>query len=96
MLDLTDAILTRHLVRLNYDGYGRVVEPHAYGLTKDGQHILLAWQISGGSVHNEPVGWKMLRLDETRGLQVLGETFPGPRPDYKRGNRAMWQIYSQL
>jgi hypothetical protein len=96
VLDLCDAILTRHLVRLNYEGYQRTVEPHAVGDSSKGAKLLLAWQIAGGSVHNEPVGWKMLSLDETRGIQVLAETFPGPRPDYRRGNKAMKRIDCQL
>jgi hypothetical protein len=83
---IVGAIHDRHLIRLTYDGYTRTVEPHAYGVTQEGHDLLSAWQVAGGSVHNEPVGWKNLRLDGTHGLLVLDETFPGPRQGYNREN----------
>jgi hypothetical protein len=41
------------------------------------------WQDCGGSVSGERAGWKLLRLDETRGLQILDEPSEAPRPQYK-------------
>jgi hypothetical protein len=54
------------------------------------------WQVRGGSVHHEPVGWKMLRLDETTGVALLNERSQAPRPGYKRGDRDMQRIVCQL
>lgn len=42
------------------------------------------WQVRGGSVSGERAGWKLLRLDETRGLQILDEPPEAPHPQYKR------------
>jgi hypothetical protein len=55
------------------------------------------FQISGASDSGEPYGWKLLRVDEIRGLDILEEHFSGPRSGYKRGDKAMdKQIYCEL
>ncbi len=92
---LCEAIRTKRCVELRYDGYRRLVEVHAYGVTKAGHDIMLVWQVSGGSVHSEPTNWKMLRLDETSGVSLSTETSQAPRTDYRRGNKAMQTIYCQ-
>ncbi|MEP0325112.1 hypothetical protein [Bauldia litoralis] len=84
--------------RLNvvYDGYSRVVEVHAVGETKKGDEVMRVWQVRGGSVSNEPEGWKLLRLDEATSFGVLDERSLAPRNDYRRDDRVMARIYCQL
>jgi len=91
-----EAIAKKRCLEIAYDGYRRVVEVHACGLTSEGHHVMRVWQLRGGSVHNEPIGWKLLRLDETRGLSLLDEKSAAPRPKYRRGDRAMAQIFCQV
>lgn len=93
---ICEAIRNHGCLELIYDGYRRVVEPHAYGVSKDGHELLRAYQVAGGSVSHEPVGWKLLRVDEALGIQRNGETFSGSRPSYRRGDKAMEHIYCQL
>ncbi len=83
------ALAARRRLELRYDGYSRVVEVHAVGLSKEGHWLMSVWQTRGGSVHNEPIGWKMMRLDQSVSAHILDEKSMAPRPGYKRGDRAM-------
>jgi hypothetical protein len=48
------------------------------------------------SVSNEPVGWKLLRLDEATGAIVTHQKSLAPRPEYKAGDPVMKVITCQL
>lgn len=93
--EIVQAIAQRRLMELSYDGLRRTVEPHAYGVTAHGHEVIRVWQTSGGSANGEPTGWKLLRVDEAR-VTALGERFEGPRPGYKRGDKAMSRIFAEL
>jgi len=93
---ICDAIREQLCLELSYDGYARVVEPHAYGVTKAGNAVVRVWQVRGGSAHNERAGWKLLRVDETRAIKLLDEKSQAPRPGYKHGDKAMQRIYCQV
>ena len=64
-------------------------------LTKEDNDAMRVWQVAGGSVSNEPVGWKLLRLDEATGANLTTERCLAPRHGYKRGDRAMERIMAQ-
>lgn len=83
-------------LEVRYDGFIRVVEVHAVGVTAEGHAIMRVWQARGGSVSHEPVGWKLLRLDETWGVAILDEASEAPRQGYRRGDSAMRRIVCQL
>jgi hypothetical protein len=91
-----DALNSGLVLELSYDGYFRCVEVHAVGRTKDGNEVMRVWQVSGGSVSNEPIGWKLLRLDEAIGASVSKTKSEAPRNGYRRNDRAMWRIYCQI
>jgi len=90
------ALAQKRLLEIRYDGFVRCVEVHACGLTKDGNAVIRVWQVRGGSVHNEPIGWKLLRLDEAIALAILDEASHAPRPGYRRGDKAMARIICQI
>lgn len=95
-LTIKSAIEHRQLLLLQYHGYTRTVEPHAYGVNKDRVEKLRCYQVSGGSASFEPAGWKILNVSEIWTLTATETRFERERHGYKRGDKAMQQIYAQL
>lgn len=91
-----DALSKSSCLRLNYDGFHRIVEVHAVGISTAGRAIMRVWQVRGGSVHNEPVGWKLLRLDEATSVALTEERSLAPRAGYKRNDKDMTKIFCQI
>ncbi len=93
---LIAAINERRTIRLNYHPGARTIEPHAYGTGSSGQHLLRAYQTEGASASGEHRNWKLFRLDRVRSLEMLNQTFDGPRPEYRQNDKAMRRIFAQL
>lgn len=91
-----DALSRSLCLELRYDGFTRVVEVHAVGVTNDGNDIMSVWQVRGGSESSERQGWKNMRLDETFSAHLIDEKSEAPRPGYKRGNKAIAFIKCQI
>ena len=83
-------------LRVAYDGFFRIGEVHAVGISTAGHPVMRVWQVRGGSVHGQPVGWKLLRLDEATGVALTDEPSGAPRPRYRRGDREMATIICQV
>jgi hypothetical protein len=79
---ICDSIRLRHVIRFQYHGGMREVEPHCYGRSSTGDEFLRAYQLRGASRSGEPAGWKMFRADEISGLSVTFESFTAPRAGY--------------
>jgi hypothetical protein len=90
------ALRSGHVLQLRYDGYTRDVEVHAVGFTKDDNAVMRVWQVEGGSGSNEPVGWKLLRLDEAVEAVVTTERSMAPRSGYNPADPVMTVITCQL
>ena len=87
---ICDAIAKGLALNLFYDQKNRTIEPYVYGLTKDGNELLHAWQTS-----SIPAGWRAFRLDKSLSLS-LTQTKVGPvRPDYNRDDPAMDRIFCE-
>ena len=91
-----EALRLKKCLEVIYDDYTRVVEVHAVGTSTAGHLVMRVWQVRGGSVHNEPVGWKLLRLDEAVRLGILNEESSAPRRGYKQGDKGLSVILCQL
>jgi hypothetical protein len=89
------AIREQRVIELRYHGYSRTVEPHCYGRDKGGDEVLRCYQISGGSESGERAGWKLLKVGEVFSLNATGANFT-PRPAYRRNDKVMEYIFSQL
>lgn len=95
-MSIPTAIQGRNLLSFMYDGFRRTVEPHAYGMDTKGHMALRAYQVSGGSNSGGYVGWKLFHIHEMLSVSVQPQAFAGPRPGYKRGDKAFASISAQL
>ena len=94
---ISKAIQNRQIIELDYPPGKRIIEPHAYGESSEGNGLLRAYQTSGASASGEHVNWKLFRVDRINSVRVLDKTFPGPRPDYHQNDKAMkGGIFAQL
>jgi hypothetical protein len=91
-----EAIRLAVCLAIEYNGYSRIVEVHALGLSKEGNGLLRVWQVSGGSVGGERAGWKLLRLDEATSCRLCDEPSQAPRSGYKRGDKALSRIIAEV
>src|SRR5690242_8609156 len=92
----TAALQAGVCLRLQYDGYIRIVEVHAVGISTAGNDCMRVYQVRGGSVSNEPVGWKMMLLDKSYTMHLTEEVAQCPRPGYAKNDRGMSVIHAQL
>lgn len=90
------AIQEQRILELTYDGIHRQVEPHAYGRASTGNNLLRCFQISGGHTSEKPHDWNLMNVAKISGLVSSEQIFSGPRPEYKRGDKAMTTIYAEL
>lgn len=94
---IVQAIREQRILSINYPPGPRTVEPHAHGASADGNDLLRAFQTDGASESGEHVNWKLFRTDRMEGMTIQDERFDGPRPGYRRDDKAMkGGIYAQL
>ena len=91
-----DALRRARVLELRYDGYSRCVEVQAVGYSRPGHAVMRAWQVRGGSVSGERVGWKLMRLDDANAAVISDERSEAPRSGYKHGDPAMDRIVCEL
>jgi predicted DNA-binding transcriptional regulator YafY len=91
-----DALSAGKRLSITYGGHTRVVEVHAVGTTDDGNPVMRAWQVSGGSRSRNPDPWRLFRLDRTWQYAILDEASEAPRRGYKRGDSHIARIRCQV
>ena len=93
---IIEAISSKKCLGFSYDGFPRVVEPHAYGKSTAGNDEIRAYQTRGGSSSGK-LGFKLFTLDRIIGLNLINEEVFSPRqPPYKRDDQGMSEIYCQI
>lgn len=95
-MSIVTAINGRNLLSFIYDGFHRTVEPHTYGMDTKGHVALRAYQVGGGSDSGASVGWKLFHVHGMLSVSVQPQCFAGPRPGYKRADKAFASITAQL
>ncbi len=91
-----DALKSKRCLEFTYAGSDRVVEVHTVGLSRDEKPLMRAWQVRRGSSGGNPSGWKLFRLDEISSSAVTNESSEAPRPGYRRGNPAIYDISCEV
>lgn len=91
-----EALQTRSVLALRYNGHQRLVEVHVVGVSRDRHEIMRVWQISGGSVSGNPVGWKMIHLADATEAHITRQTSHAPRLDYNPDDPAMARIICRV
>lgn len=93
---LCDAIENQQIVEFDYRGKHRVVEPHKVGNTTKGNTVLSGYQVDGRGNEINPPDWGQYKLTKISNLEVTGESFSGPRPEYSRTDKRMTRIFCRL
>ena len=74
----------------------RVVEAHRYGESANGNRLLNAWLRPGHSRTTPEGGWRNFQLDDIENLQLLDETFAGPRRGYAPYDARLTVVFAEL
>ena len=88
---LRTAIEGKRLLRFEYKGSERIVEPHDYGIQK-GIVRLLCWQVGGQSKGLLP-GWRLIDVDAIESCEMLDGSFAGDREVPSGGHRRWDEVF---
>jgi len=94
--NICSAIRDKRIIAFYYDGGLRNIEPYCYGVTKNSNEVLRAFQISGYSRSGNPKRWKLFSVSKISNLKILVEIFQGNRRDYNRNDPAMPRIFCRI
>ena len=92
---ICQAIRARRLLRFEYGGGERLVEPHCHGASAAGQEMLLAYQTSGHSSSGEAEGWKMFVVARMGPVGDGGAQFDAARPRFDP-TRALTSVHCSV
>ena len=92
---IIDAIANKLVLSFSYNGFPRVVEPHAMGVSRAGKEVLRCYQTHGSHI-TPGHDWDLCDLGKIAGIKTTGEIFASARNGYKRGDSHMTQIFAQL
>ena len=92
---IIDAINSRCLLVFTYEGYPRVVEPYAYGLSQESKEMLRCFQTGGGSDSEPVVGWRLIDLDRAQFVSATNQHFSGTRPQYVKGDKDISNVFCE-
>ena len=93
---ICDAIHNRCVLRFTYNGHFRIVEPHAYGLSRALNEVIRCYQTGGTSRSGRVPAWRLMEVAQIEFLAVTEEHFVGERAGYKKGDKGMSTIFCEL
>jgi hypothetical protein len=93
---ICDAIRNRPVLKFTYRGHPRIVEPHAYGLSRPLKEVIRCYQTGGTSRSGKVPGWTLMEVGKIESLIVTNKHFEGECDGYKRGDKGMSTILCEL
>jgi hypothetical protein len=96
---ICEAIATRKIIEFQYHDKPRTVEPYVCGINIKGSYQLRGFQVSGISLSNAKLGWRIFDLAEMVGLKTTGTDFSGWAGDrrlYNPNDMAFRQIFCRV
>lgn len=94
--EIIEAIEQERCLIFFYKDLLRIVEPHCYGISKDGKYLLRAFQIGGKSSSSPVPGWRLFRVDEMESTTLTELKFLEKRSDFNPNDPAMSEIISRI
>ena len=58
-----EALRLGRVIRVRVEKKDRWLEVHAVGKGKDGRDVMRVFQIRGGDIQSEAMGWRLIRLE---------------------------------
>jgi hypothetical protein len=93
---ILSAIRNKQVLRFNYNGKERFVEPQTYGVSIAGREVLRAHQIGGGSGSGQLRMAKLFDLEKMSNLRKVGTVFEGALSAHNPKDSAMVEIFATL
>jgi hypothetical protein len=91
-----EALQSGRCLELRYDGFNRLVEVHAVGVSTADNPCMSVYQVEGGSVSGERMGFKTMTFDKAFTAYVSDTPSAAPRPGFVRNAKGMKVIYAQV
>ncbi|MEP6687758.1 MAG: WYL domain-containing protein [Gemmatimonadales bacterium] len=89
------AVLEHRVVRIQYQGHDRIIEPQLIGIHEAGEPMLVAYQTGGTSRHGRVPGWRTFITTSVEAVEPTDEHFAGPRGDFDFGAHRMIEVFAR-
>jgi hypothetical protein len=93
---ILSAIENRQVLRFNYNGKERIVEPQTYGISIAGREVLRAHQIGGKSSSGQVRMAKLFELEKMSNLRKEGTVFASALSGHNPKDSAMVEVFATL
>lgn len=93
---ILSAIRNKQVLRFNYNGKERIVEPQTYGVSIAGREVLRARQVGGGSDSGQSRMAKLFDLEKISNLRKAGTLFAAALSAHNPNDSAMVEVFATL
>jgi hypothetical protein len=90
---ICDSIEARRLIRFDYNGLSRTVEPHAHGFNSKRNEVVRGFQVARESRSDDAAGWRFFIVAEMSNLAVLAKTFRVERAGHNEAAQALIVVH---